>query len=114
MNDELLTGRNPQADAELAAAIGCKLTDEVPPVILGNPGYETDAAGEPIDLPGLTDERRKIAFQHGFCRAKLAITKMLLPAVWEKDKLSKYDAILQVVNAIEAIDLDAEWENVNS
>lgn len=49
IKDELLNGSNPKADAELAAALNCKLTDEIPPVVLGNPGYETDASGKPID-----------------------------------------------------------------
>ena len=50
--DEIMTGLNPSADARLAADLGVRIApdaeDEVPPVILGNKGYETDAAGRDI------------------------------------------------------------------
>lgn len=51
--DQLMTGTNPKADAELAAAIGCKLTDEIPPVILGQGEYTTDASGKAMTAKDL-------------------------------------------------------------
>lgn len=50
---ELLNGSNPKADEALARDLGVTLSpeqDEVPPVVLGNPGYQTDAKGEPVEL----------------------------------------------------------------
>lgn len=52
--NEVMNGSNPAADNRLAADLGVKIKpeeqDEIcPPVVLGNPGYETDASGKPID-----------------------------------------------------------------
>lgn len=51
---ELLNGSNPKADEALARDLGVTLSpeqDEVPPVVLGNPGYQTDAKGVPVTMP---------------------------------------------------------------
>lgn len=52
--NEVMTGLNPSADDRLAADLGVRIVpdtqDEVPPVVLGNKGYETDASGLPIFL----------------------------------------------------------------
>ena len=55
IKDEIMNGSKPEADLALARDLGVTLSpeqDEVtPPVVLGNRGYETDAAGKPVDIP---------------------------------------------------------------
>ncbi len=78
--DQLMNGSNPKADAELAAAIGCKLSDEVPPVILGNRGYETDAAGESLEkqLAGLASFVRESTTNIVRAETILAVRRIIL------------------------------------
>lgn len=77
--DELLTGRNPSADNRLAADLGVRIKpeeqDEVPPVVLGNAGYETDASGKAIEVP--RNEHEATLLSIGFVRGIEAVRGVL-------------------------------------
>lgn len=79
MNDEIMTGRNPSADQALARDLGVTLSPEqdevVPAVVLGNPGYETDASGKAIDVP--RNEHEATVLSIGFVRGVASVRDTL-------------------------------------
>lgn len=117
MNDGIMDGTNPKADLALARDLDVTLSveqDEVPPVILGQGEYTTDAAGKPIELKDILEnthaERRKIAFERGILYARSRVTKALGLHKFGSDA---YKELQRLWDELHRVDVNAAWYEAN-